>query len=183
MLRCFLNFITLQYKNVLLVTNFGLKNPFSAWYLWCLLIFLCAVWLSLNVNSLFGLFFISIGKKQVSVEHHYLSSASRMGSDRNYPAKLQDTNSDHNESRLYKVLVYIKEKPQKLSCRKFSAYLDFMTRNLHRRIISACENQEFLSALRTAFDHLLLGPFVFRVILSENRDVNLPLAAWFRDYK
>lgn len=79
--------------------------------------------------------------------------------------------------------MYIKEKPQKLSCRKFSAYLDFMTRNLHRRIISACENQEFLSALRTAFDHLLLGPFVFRVILSENRDVNLPLAAWFRDHK
>lgn len=79
--------------------------------------------------------------------------------------------------------MYRKEKPQKLSCRKLSAYLDFTTRNLHRRIISACENQEFLSALRTAFDHLLLGPFVSQVILSENRDVNLPLAAWFRDHK
>lgn len=78
--------------------------------------------------------------------------------------------------------MYIKEKPQKLSCRKLSAYLDFMTRNLHRRIISGCEKPEFLSALRTAFDQLPLGPFVSQVILSENRDDDFPLAAWFRDH-
>lgn len=151
--------------------------------LWSLLIFLRALWLTLNANSLFGLVFINIGKKQVHVEHHYLSSAFRVGSDRNDPAQLQVSNSDYNEGRLFKVLVYIKEKPQKLSCRKLSAYLDFMSRNLHGRIISGCENQEFLSALRTAFDHLLLGPFVSQVILNENRDVNFPLPAWFRDHK
>lgn len=163
--------------------NFGLKYPFFFLELeLCrkmLLIFLSAVWLTLNVNSLFWLVFINIGKEQIHVEHPL---ASRMGSDRNYP-KFQDSNSDYNEGRLFKVLVYIKEKLQKLSCRKLSAYFGFMTRNLYRRIISGCENQEFLSALRTAFDHLLLGPFVSQVILSENRDVNFPLAAWFRDQK
>lgn len=186
MLRSFLNFIILQHKNVPLVLNFGLKHPFFCLelcreMLWSLLIFLSVVWLALNANSPFGLVFINIGKKKVPVEHHYLSSASRMG--RNYPAKLQDSNSDYNEGRLFKVLACIKGKSQKLPCKKLGTYLGFMTRDLHRRIISGCENQEFLSALRMAFDHLLLGPFVSQVILSQNRDGNFALAAWFRDQK
>lgn len=102
---------------------------------------------------------------------------------RNYPAKLQDSNSDYNEGRLFKVLACIKGKPQKLPCKKLGTYLGFMTRDPHGRIISGCENQEFLSALRTAFDHLLLGPFVSQVILSQNRDGNFAIAAWFRDQK
>lgn len=79
-------------------------------------------------------------------------------------------------SRQNEALVHIKEKTQKVPCKKISTYLDFMIRNLHRthrRIISGCENQEFVSAWRTAFDHLLLGPFESQVILSKNRDVNL----------
>lgn len=79
-------------------------------------------------------------------------------------------------SRQNEALVHIKEKTQKLACKKINTYLDFMTRNLHRihrRIISGCESQEFVSAWRTAFDHLLLSPFESQVILSKNRDVNL----------
>lgn len=50
----------------------------------------------------------------------------------------------------------------------------FYDQNLHRihwRISFACGNQEFVSAWRTGFDHLLLDAFDSQVIL--NRNVNL----------
>lgn len=69
MLRSFLNFIILQHKNVPFVLNFGLKYSFFCLelcreMLWSLLIFLSVVWLTLNANSPFGLFFHQYWKEK-----------------------------------------------------------------------------------------------------------------------